>query len=264
MVFARKQTLRTTSNRLEKILYLCCILTSNNILIPISGYNIFYLLRPLHCPHETKFKISNFSDELVLFFALLASYVGILETFYFLFPRFVVNMLVVNILSSSLYLPLVLLTLIINYNDTDQEVSDVNMVQSLLFQAVSHLVGALSVLSTLCTGKTHFFTKYCLFYSDAVTGKPVEIKEWYCSENQYLIDLDRTLTKWLLTCFHIRSGSVSRCLSSPSLSQIHDENQEQLQHWWDCVHCCSSYLHNNYSNHHNPLLLTRLTLRFAR
>ena len=156
MVFARKQTLRTTSNRLEKILYLCCILTSNNILIPISGYNIFYLLRPLHCPHETKFKISNFSDELVLFFALLASYVGILETFYFLFPRFVVNMLVVNILSSSLYLPLVLLTLIINYNDTDQEVSDVNMVQSLLFQAVSHLVGALSVLSTLCTGKIYF------------------------------------------------------------------------------------------------------------
>ena len=86
MVFARKQTLRTTSNRLEKILYLCCILTSNNILIPISGYNIFYLLRPLQCPHETKFKISNFSDELVYFSPSLTPMWEFLKLFIFSSP----------------------------------------------------------------------------------------------------------------------------------------------------------------------------------
>lgn len=66
-------------------------------------------------------------------------------------------MLVVNILSSSLYLPLVLLSIIINYKDEDaidvaETDSQVNLVQTLLLESVSHFVGALSVLSTLCTG----------------------------------------------------------------------------------------------------------------
>ena len=64
-------------------------------------------------------------------------------------------MLVVNILSSSLYLPLVLLSIIINYKDQEKMTesdSHVQLVQTLLLEAVSHFVGALSVLSTLCTG----------------------------------------------------------------------------------------------------------------
>ena len=76
--------------------------------------------------------------------------------------RFVVNMLVVNILSSSLYLPLVLLSIIINYKDTMEAESQVNQVQSLLLEAVSHFVGALSVLSTLCTGGGTIMNLLCL------------------------------------------------------------------------------------------------------
>ena len=57
-------------------------------------------------------------------------------------------MLVVNILSSSLYLPLVLLSALGGEGDS----GEVAALQELLFQSVAHCIGALSVLSTLCTG----------------------------------------------------------------------------------------------------------------
>ena len=65
-----------------------------------------------------------------------------------LYCRFLINMLVVNILSSSLYLPLVLLSLLGGEGDS----GEVAALQELLFQSVAHCIGALSVLSTLCTG----------------------------------------------------------------------------------------------------------------
>ena len=60
-------------------------------------------------------------------------------------------MLVVNILSSSLYLPLVLLSIFIGSEEED-DIHGESLIQSLLFQSVSHFIGCLSVLSTLCTG----------------------------------------------------------------------------------------------------------------
>ena len=69
------------------------------------------------------------------------------------FSRFLINMLIVNILSSTLYLPLVLLSLIFSSRDDEGLVnSDAGLVQGLLFKFVSQFIGALSVLSTLCTG----------------------------------------------------------------------------------------------------------------
>ena len=65
-----------------------------------------------------------------------------------LYCRFLINMLVVNILSSSLYLPLVLLSVLGSEGDS----GEVAALQELLFQSVAHCIGALSVLSTLCTG----------------------------------------------------------------------------------------------------------------
>ena len=65
-----------------------------------------------------------------------------------LYCRFLINMLVVNILSSSLYLPLVLLSVLGGEGDS----GEVAALQELLFQSVAHCIGALSVLSTLCTG----------------------------------------------------------------------------------------------------------------
>ena len=65
-----------------------------------------------------------------------------------LYCRFLINMLVVNILSSSLYLPLVLLSALGGEGDS----GEVSALQELLFQSVAHCIGALSVLSTLCTG----------------------------------------------------------------------------------------------------------------
>ena len=63
-------------------------------------------------------------------------------------------MLVVNILSSSLYLPLVLLSALGGEGDS----GEVAALQELLFQSVAHCIGALSVLSTLCTGILQFCT----------------------------------------------------------------------------------------------------------
>ena len=70
------------------------------------------------------------------------------------FSRFLINMLIVNILSSTLYLPLVLLSLILTSQDDGLVISDAGLVQGLLFKFISQFVGALSVLSTLCTGLT--------------------------------------------------------------------------------------------------------------
>ena len=70
------------------------------------------------------------------------------------FSRFLINMLIVNILSSTLYLPLVLLSLILTSQDDSLVISDAGLVQGLLFKFISQFVGALSVLSTLCTGLT--------------------------------------------------------------------------------------------------------------
>ena len=61
-------------------------------------------------------------------------------------------MLVVNILSSSLYLPLVLLSIFIGSEEEEDDIDGESLIQSLLFQSVSHFIGCLSVLSTLCTG----------------------------------------------------------------------------------------------------------------
>ena len=61
-------------------------------------------------------------------------------------------MLVVNILSSSLYLPLVLLSIFIGSEEEEDDIHGESLIQSLLFQSVSHFIGCLSVLSTLCTG----------------------------------------------------------------------------------------------------------------
>ena len=58
------------------------------------------------------------------------------------------NLLIVNILSSSLYLPLVLLSLFVSEPSHDTE-----PVQQLLFQTVSHFIGSISILSTLLIGK---------------------------------------------------------------------------------------------------------------
>jgi len=66
--------------------------------------------------------------------------------------RFLINMLIVNILSSTLYLPLVLLSLFFVTSDDGLVTSDAGLVQGLLFKFISQFIGALSVLSTLCTG----------------------------------------------------------------------------------------------------------------
>ena len=72
------------------------------------------------------------------------------------FSRFLINMLIVNILSSTLYLPLVLLSLILTSQDNGLVLSDAGLVQGLLFKFISQFVGALSVLSTLCTGTKYY------------------------------------------------------------------------------------------------------------
>ena len=61
-------------------------------------------------------------------------------------------MLIVNILSSTLYLPLVLLSLFLTSLDDSLAISEAGLVQGLLFNFISQFIGALSVLSTLCTG----------------------------------------------------------------------------------------------------------------
>ena len=61
-------------------------------------------------------------------------------------------MLIVNILSSTLYLPLVLLSLFLTSLDESHAISEAGLVQGLLFNFISQFIGALSVLSTLCTG----------------------------------------------------------------------------------------------------------------
>ena len=63
-------------------------------------------------------------------------------------------MLIVNILSSTLYLPLVLLSLFFVTSDDGLVTSDAGLIQGLLFNFISQFIGALSVLSTLCTGLT--------------------------------------------------------------------------------------------------------------
>ena len=75
-----------------------------------------------------------------------------------LYCRFLINMLVVNILSSSLYLPLVLLSVLGGEGDS----GEVAALQELLFQSVAHCIGALSVLSTLCTGIHSRASNKCL------------------------------------------------------------------------------------------------------
>ena len=61
-------------------------------------------------------------------------------------------MLIVNILSSTLYLPLVLLSLFLTSLDESHAISEAGLVQGILFNFISQFIGALSVLSTLCTG----------------------------------------------------------------------------------------------------------------
>ena len=61
-------------------------------------------------------------------------------------------MLIVNILSSTLYLPLVLLSLFLTSLDDSLAISEAGLVQGFLFNFISQFIGALSVLSTLCTG----------------------------------------------------------------------------------------------------------------
>ena len=61
-------------------------------------------------------------------------------------------MLIVNILSSTLYLPLVLLSLFLTSLDDSLAISEAGIVQGILFNFISQFIGALSVLSTLCTG----------------------------------------------------------------------------------------------------------------
>ena len=75
-----------------------------------------------------------------------------------LYCRFLINMLVVNILSSNLYLPLVLLSVLGGEGDS----GEVAALQELLFQSVAHCIGALSVLSTLCTGIHSRASNKCL------------------------------------------------------------------------------------------------------
>jgi len=81
--------------------------------------------------------------------------------------RFLVNLLIVNILSSSLYLPLVLLSLFVT-GPTD----DAEPVQRLLFQSVSHFIGCISILSTLLIGMEKYVgVIHALQYHRHITRK---------------------------------------------------------------------------------------------
>ena len=64
--------------------------------------------------------------------------------------RFIINLLVVNILSSCMYLPLVMLDLLVSPSPSSPEEDSVSvMAQCVLSVTVSHWIASLSMLSTL-------------------------------------------------------------------------------------------------------------------
>ena len=103
----------------------------------------------LECYH----KLKSFNLKLSNILSITFKYREILRQLSSV-SRFLINMLIVNILSSTLYLPLVLLSLFFVTSDDGLVTSDAGLVQGLLFNFISQFIGALSVLSTLCTGLT--------------------------------------------------------------------------------------------------------------